>query len=203
MDRLKMMKENLISCVQTQMGDIKNVDTKELGEAVDMIKDLEEAIYYCTVTEAMKKAEKEENNNIHTQERYYYTPYFKNLPEDKMVYNYFRDIDRDYGKMYYSGTTRTGNGSSNGMEDNPSYYTTHYDYMNPMEWHDSREGRSPLSRKSYLESKELNKDKNTQMKELEKYMRELSQDITEMIKDATPEERAMLHQKIITLAEKI
>jgi hypothetical protein len=30
------------------------VDTKELGEAIDMIKDLEEAIYYCTVTEAMR-----------------------------------------------------------------------------------------------------------------------------------------------------
>ena len=29
---------------------IREVDTKELGEAIDMIKDLEEAIYYCTVT---------------------------------------------------------------------------------------------------------------------------------------------------------
>jgi hypothetical protein len=34
---------------------LSEVDTKELGEAIDMIKDLEEAIYYCTVTEAMTK----------------------------------------------------------------------------------------------------------------------------------------------------
>lgn len=55
MHRLKNMKETLIGCVQTQLADIKNVDTEELGEAIDMIKDLEEAIYYCTITKAMEE----------------------------------------------------------------------------------------------------------------------------------------------------
>ena len=59
MERLKNMEEQLISVVQTQLGDIKSVDTKELGEAVDMIKDLSEAIYYCTITEAMKGKDKD------------------------------------------------------------------------------------------------------------------------------------------------
>ena len=53
MKRLENMKETLMNCVMAQMADLKNVDTKELGEAVDMIKDLSEAMYYCTITEAM------------------------------------------------------------------------------------------------------------------------------------------------------
>ena len=44
---------------------------------------------------------------------------------------------------------------------------------------DAREGRSGRSRKSYIESKEMHQDKEMQMKELEKYMQELTHDITE------------------------
>ena len=68
---------------------------------------------------------------------------------------------------------------------------------------DVREGRSPMSRKMYMESKEMHKGTPQQMKELEKYIQELSQDIVEMIKDATPEEKVMLQQKLSTLATKI
>ena len=52
-ERLKEIKEVLICCVEEQIQDLCEVDTAELGEVIDMIKDLEEAIYYCTVTEAM------------------------------------------------------------------------------------------------------------------------------------------------------
>lgn len=41
MHRLKAMKETLINCVQSQLSDIKNANTGELGEVIDMIKDLE------------------------------------------------------------------------------------------------------------------------------------------------------------------
>ena len=57
MERMKMMKETLMNCVQGQLGDLSSVDTKELGEAIDMIKDLSEAIYYCTITESMEGKE--------------------------------------------------------------------------------------------------------------------------------------------------
>ena len=53
MERLKNMKESLINCVQSQMSHLYETDTEELGEAIDMIKDISEAIYYCTITEAM------------------------------------------------------------------------------------------------------------------------------------------------------
>jgi hypothetical protein len=39
---------------------------------------------------------------------------------------------------------------------------------------DKREGRSPISRKTYMESKEMHKDSATQMKDLEDYISELS-----------------------------
>lgn len=68
---------------------------------------------------------------------------------------------------------------------------------------DPREGRSPMRRRMYMEGKEAHKDTNSQLKELEAYLQELSTDITEMIKDASPEERATLHQKMTTLASKI
>ena len=55
MEELKSMKKALINCVQSQInGNLKEVDAEELGEAVDMIKDLEEAIYYATITKAME-----------------------------------------------------------------------------------------------------------------------------------------------------
>ena len=63
-EQMKMMKHTLMNCVQGQMGDLTSVDAKELGEAVDMIKDLSEAIYYCTITESMEKSDREKKNII-------------------------------------------------------------------------------------------------------------------------------------------
>ena len=68
---------------------------------------------------------------------------------------------------------------------------------------DPREGRSPMRRRMYMEGKEMHNDPNSQLHELEAYLQELSSDITEMIKDASPEERATLHQKMTMLASKI
>jgi hypothetical protein len=99
--------------------------------------------------------------------------------------DYSRDMDKGQGRMYYDG-----NGSNGG-----SYY--------PLNMRDYREGRSPVSRKMYMESKEMHHDKAKQMKELEEYMHELSQDITEMIQDASQEEKQMLQQKLSALASKI
>ena len=60
-----------------------------------------------------------------------------------------------------------------------------------------------MTRKNYMDSKELGHGKEKQMKELEEYIKELSEDITEMIEGASPEERQMLSQKLSTLASKV
>jgi hypothetical protein len=68
---------------------------------------------------------------------------------------------------------------------------------------DRREGRSPMSRKMYMESKEMHKDKATSLQELEKYAQELTNDLVEMVEGASPEEKQFLSNKIATLATKI
>lgn len=184
MERLKSIKECLIAQVSSQMGKLDQVDAKELGEVVDMIKDMEEACYYAKITEAMKKGE---------EEKKYYTEYYRPYSRD-----YLRDMDKDYGRMYYGGDWSDAHETS---KTNGATYYTERPY--PMELRDRREGRSPMSRKMYMESKELHKDKTTQLKDLENYMQELSMDIAEMIDDASPEEKQMLQSKITALANKI
>ena len=171
------------------MTHLETVDTKELGEAIDMIKDLSEAIYYCTITEAMEKKDEEPQY----QEPMYYTE------------PYYEDYERKRGRMYYEQRGGNGNHSGQGTSSASSgnngnrYYT---EREMPI-MRDHREGRSPLSRKNYMESKEMHKDKASQMHELEKYVQELTQDLMEMVEDASPEEKQALSNKIATLATKI
>lgn len=187
MERIKTMKEQLMACVQGQMGNLANADAKELGEAVDMLKDLSEAEYYCSITKAMEQQEKEK------ERPYYYM--------DRMIP--YRDIDRDYGRMYYGDSGYGGNQSSGNSQSGGRNYSYQEREYYPSNMRDMREGRSPMSRKMYMESKEMHHDKAKTMKELETYMTELSQDITEMIRDASPEEKQLLQKKIATLATKI
>lgn len=65
------------------------------------------------------------------------------------------------------------------------------------------DGKSHKTRRMYIEAKETHADKTHQMKELEKYAQELTEDIVEMIEDATTEEKQYLSKKIIALATKI
>lgn len=190
MEKLKQMKEALVGHLQSEIYNIKEANTQELGAAVDMVKDLAEAIYYCTITEAMEEKEHEK--------KYYYDHYPIVYADDRrnyvepMIYDYGRDIDKEKGRMYY---TNGGNGSR-------SMYTER-EYPYPLEFRDRREGRSPMSRKMYMEAKEMHHGKEVQMRELENYMQELTSDIAEMIKGASPEEKQLLQKKISTLATKV
>ena len=55
MEELRSIEECLIRQVETQCSDIKKANTMELGQVIDIIKDLEKSIYYHTVVEAMEK----------------------------------------------------------------------------------------------------------------------------------------------------
>ena len=169
MHQLESIKECLINQVHAQLAHIDQVDTEELGEVVDMIKDIAKAEYYCTVVEAMEKSNEESEHTT----------------------AYYRDMDRGGGRMYYSSGNFTPTGHSSSQ--------SHGSWAE----HDAREGRSHMSRKNYMESKEMHRDKETQVKELEKYISELTSDITEMIEGASQEEKQLLQRKISTLATKI
>ena len=190
---------------------IENVDTSEMGEVVDMIKDLAEAEYRSIISKAMKKADEEEEE--HNKEllkalkaeygeddgRRYYDdyrymrtgryapkgkgsyvgrrgyeepPYYHSYPE--------RDMDREYGRMYYTEPTTT---------------------------HTSESGYDRAKR-MYTETKEMHKantpdDKEHKMKALDGYIKELGGDITQLIGDMTAEERNLMRTKLSTLVSKL
>lgn len=182
MERLKHIEETLLTQVESQLGHLECVDTHELGEAIDMIKDLAQAKYYCSIVEAMEETEA----------------------------TTYRDMDRSYGRMYYEGPDGMPKGRTpwrweewpqNKSRDRYKDEWRETEY--PVELHDEREGRSPRSRRTYMESKELHKDKATKVKDLERYMKELSEDLVEMIEDASVEEKQVLERKLSALTNKI
>lgn len=168
MKRLCHMKESLIACVESQIANnLASVDTKELGAAIDMIKDLEEAIYYCTITKAMNEEDEEEKSSKHQQKMYQHGDY--------------------YYPMY-------NDGSMHQQDMNQSNHMMNNNHNGEM---------SSKYRRMYMEGKEKHHDSAKQMQDLESYIHELSNDIMEMIEDATQEEKQALRQKISLLATKI
>ena len=130
--------EHLICAVEKQMEDLEGVCTQEIGEDIDMIKDLSKAIYYDVVTEAM----------LETDE----------LGEEVEVKKIMDTHDTYHGY--------------------PSY-------------------------NSYMEAKHNYSDNAILMKELEKYMGDIYQDLSEIAKNATPEEKQYLTKKMSMLMSKL
>ena len=212
MENLKKMKECLVGMVESQVyGNIDKVDAQELGAAVDMIKDLAEAIYYCTITEAMEEGEEEGREGEKGKHGMMYYSRTTPPPHQYPIEMYDPRLREKHMPMYAQGN---GGGSryyqEGRMPMEEPWYPMYNDGMNgghggnryQEKMRDPREGRSGERRKMYMEG-QGSKDKTHQMKELENYMQELSQDLTEMIQDASPEEKSMLQQKITLLATKI
>lgn len=231
---IRCIEEKLAEAIRCEFDKgIENVNTSEMGKATDMLKDAAEAEYYARIAKAMEEAEKEdeesqkymlkqlkeeygEDDGRRYYDNYRYMRTGRFAPKGRGSYmprrgyetpieyhmtpemyrehdpEYYRDMDRDMGRMYYTETgmrENTGNSSRTGMRD-------------------GREGRSGMSRRSYMQTKEMHPDnsqesKQMKMKELEKYMGELSGDITEMIAGASNEEKTMLKAKLQTLMQKI
>ncbi len=207
--RIHEIREKLTECTKSQFDKgIDHVDTCEVGKAIDMIKDLAEAEYYAVLAITMQESDPDEVMEMF--ERYgdggrrYYDHYryddgrfapkgrgtYRRGYEEPPYYHmtpemYHRDMDRDMGRMYYTETSST----SAGMRD-------------------AREGRSGMSRRTYMENKELHKsntpqDKEAKVRDLNTYMTELANDMTEIINDATPEEKTVLRNKLSALVTKI
>lgn len=182
MEQLKKIEQCLISQVQSQMGDLKKVNAKELGEVMDMIKDLEEAMYYCSIIEAMDKSKEEKEHS-----------------SQPMNISYYMEGNHD-GQM-----TSTKN------------YVPYMEYapymMRDEKWRNDHlptnyysdggeNGRSYYSRRMYMENRKSGDDQKA-MKELEHYMKDLADDMTEMIEKSTQEEKQVLSNKLSQLAQKV
>ena len=215
MDIMRMhdMIEKLSECAKCEIDKgIENIDPCEMGQVTDMMKDLAEAMYYRTLMKAMEESSADETMEMFERygdgrryyDRYRYAdgrfapkgrgtrrgydepPYWHMTPEMYREMEHDRDMDRSSGRMYYTEPKMTQDG---GMRDR-------------------REGKSGMSRRSYMESKELHKgntpeDKDAKMHDLERYMKELSEDMAELTSDMTPEERTMTKSKLSTLVSKM
>lgn len=216
MEHLKNMKTKLVDCVEKQIsGNLEYTNAQELGEAVDMIKDLSEAIYYCTITEAMEGKDKMKEGG-HYPAAHYYGEHTRtgNYPSDPM-YSSYPMYYGDSSSSYYTPIMYAQDGNRQSMGESRNYSPMMYasqggstsymyhsgDGMYPPTYVE-HDGRSYVMRRRYMDGKRYN-DKQSQMQELERYAQELTSDITDMIKDASPEEKALLQQKITTLASKI
>lgn len=186
---------------------IENVNTEEMGEAVDMIKDLCEAEYKAVIVKSMKKADEEEEE--------YNKELLRALKDE-----YGEEGGRRYYDEYrYMRTGRyapKGKGTYVGRRgyEEPPYY-----HMYPERDMDREYGRmyytEPMSesnydraKRNYTETKEMHKnntpeDKEHKMKSLDSYTKELASDITGMVADMSAEEKNLLRTKLSTLVSKI
>jgi hypothetical protein len=133
---------------------------------------------------------------------------------------HLRDMDRDRNIMYYPGMS-DGNGMNRSMEtwgDSRNYsdgysegesngYRRGYEEGSMKSGRNAKEGRSGQRRRTYMEAKETAgntpEGKQTKIRELENYMNELSTDITEMLVNASDEEKATLKSRMQNLMNRI
>lgn len=209
--RMHCMIEKLAECAEKQFDNgIESVDTAEMGQVTDMLKDLAEAMYYRTLTKAMDDSDPEEIMEMFERygdggRRYYdhyryadgrfapkgrgtyrrgydEPPYYHMTPEMYRNMENYRDMDRRDGRMYYTEPSI-----------NSGVHT---------------ESRYDMAKRNYTESKELHRgntpeDKEQKMKELEKYLREIGSDIAELISDASTEEKNLLKNRMQVIMQKI
>ena len=71
MKELCRIKDTLINLVEQQMANPQCVDTHEMGEVIDMIKDLAQTCYYVSVVEAMEDKEDKEEDDRQIDTMYY------------------------------------------------------------------------------------------------------------------------------------
>ena len=223
--RIHEMIESLTECTKEAIeSDQTCVGSYPIGEVVDMIKDLADAEYHARIAKALEEAEeddKEEEKYLlkrfkeeygDDEGRRYYDEWryssgrfapkgrgmrrgFDETPYWHMTPEMYRDMDIDMDRMY-SYPRKTGRERK----------TDRNYYGGDSGMRDSREGKSGMSRKTYMESKQMYssdtpENKQHKMRDLETYMRELSDDVTEMISDSTPEEKTMLKAKLQTLVQ--
>ena len=202
--------KQIMECVKTKveaMG-IDNIEGQHLEELEKWTEIAKNIVCYdkdYNIVEAMEEAENEDNMRAiemyedYPDRRYYDNYRYKTsgrfAPKGRGTYrrNYdepmwhmtpemYRDMDREpYGRMYYT---------------------------EPTHMHDSREGKSGMSRRTYMDTRDAHKantqqDKEAKMHDLEAYMRELSDDLTELIADMIPEEKNLAKSKLSTLVSKM
>lgn len=216
-ERMHEMIEKLSESVKCEFDKgIENVDTCEMSSAVDMLKDLSEAMYYRTLTVAMQESDAEEIMDMFDRygddRRFYNRYHYKNgkfaskgsgtrRGYDEPMYHMplemyrdytpekLRDMDRMSGRLYYTE-----------VRDNREKLGEHKENI--------RESKYDRAKRMYTETKDMHKantpeDKQITLKEGEKFLNVLFDELDEMLQDATPEMKNMIKTKTMARMQKI
>lgn len=192
--RMHDMIEKLSECAKAEFDKgMEHIDADEMGKVTDMLKDLATAMYYRILTEEM-----EEDNGRHFYDDYRYKTTGRFAPKGKGTYvgrhgyeeppywhmtpEMYRDMDKSYGRMYFTEPTATDSGRT--------------------------ESRYDTAKRHYTETRDMHRentkeDKEHKMKALDDYIKELAGDITDMIDGMTAEEKALAKSKLSTLVTKM
>lgn len=198
--------KQIMECVKSKVDGI-GIDNFE-GQNLDDLKDFTEIVRNIAcfdkdyrIVEAMEKSE--DNEDImrmleqyedYPDRRFYdhyryadgrfapkgrgtYRRGYEEPPYWHMTPEMYRDMDKENGRMYYTEPMRT-------------------------------ESRYESAKRAYTESKELHKgnepqDKEAKMRELEKYMKEMSDDLLNLMKGMSQEEMNMAKSKLSVLVSKM
>lgn len=194
MEELKKMCEKLEGCAMMELAKDKcDVDTHELGEVFDMIKDIKEAIYYGSITEAMEDAEyggDYDYKGVTPKKAKYYTSrrrdsrgrymYTEPMMADDMGEDYTKGGDTSMERYYNNG----------GMPSNRSGNMNHRYYT------DSK------IMKHWYEHKDMG-DENMKLEGLEKDLKAISEELTSMVGEMSNAEKQMLRTKMQNIVQKI
>lgn len=205
--RMHEMIEKLSEAAECEFSKgIENVDTCEMDKVVDMMKDLSEAMYYRTLTKAMQESDTEEIMEM----------FDKYGDDGKRYYDMWR---------YKSGRfAPKGRGTRRGYEEPPYYHMTpdQYKEHEPEYWRDldrkdgkmyytepiTMESRYDKAKRMYTETKAKHnsgsvEDKQLTLKEGEKMLNVIIDELMEMVNDATPEMKNMIKTKGMSAMQKI
>ena len=209
--------KQIMECVKTKveaMG-IDNIEGQNLEELEKWTEIAKNIVCYdkdYNIVEAMKEAENEDN--MHAIEMY------EDYPE-RRFYDHYRYADgrfapkgrgtyqRGYSEPYYHMTPEMYRDMDKYTRDRMYFTETGIDGRGTG-MHDTKMSESNYDRakRNYTETKEMHRantpqDKEVKMRDLEKYMKELSADITDLISGMSQEEMNMAKSKLTTLVSKM
>ena len=182
---------------------------KKIIEAMDEAEESEEAMKYIEMYEDYPERRGYRGQRRDSRGRYmssrrmgYEEPHIMTAD---MYHDYtpemLRDMDRESGRMYYSGS-----GSQGGMNGGQSSGGS----MGGSRGYESGRGQSSRSenaRRGYEESKMMQdgspESKKKSMESLENYLKELSEDMTDLVGKMDANEKSMLKNKLQVLAQKV
>ncbi len=208
--------KQIMECVKTKvegMG-IDNVEGQNLEELKVWSEIAKNIVCYdkdYKIVEAMEESENEDNMRA--------IEIYEDYPERRYYDNYrYKTSGRFAPKGKGSYMPRRGYDEPPYYHMNPDMYREHEpEYWRDMDRKDGKmyytepittESRYDKAKRGYEESKMTHKEntpesKQAKMRDLEMYLKELSEDVTQLIADATPEERSMVKNKMQVLTQKI